>query len=275
MGLLMLPLFLSAQDNDPTVGDKTNVDRLVIPFSNEEEPKSLDVHLINGGVTVVGYEGAEVVVEAQSRKNGGRMTPTKDRGGLRPIVVNATGLYAEEHNNLVKVGLEKMNENADLLIKVPYETNLKLECINNGNIVVEGIKGEMNVNNINGDVTMKEVSGVVVAHALNGRVSVTLKEIVAEKNMSFTSMNGDIDVTLPQDTKAELKMETVNGQIFSDFEITMTPRSREPIVEDRRNEDGRYRLKFEKAVYGTINGGGPVFYFNSHNGEIMIRKGSE
>ena len=35
--------------------------------------------------------------------------------------------------------------------------------------------------------------------------------------MSFSSLNGTVDVTLPSDVKAKLMMKTNNGEIWSDF----------------------------------------------------------
>ena len=41
--------------------------------------------------------------------------------------------------------------------------------------------------------------------------------------MSFSTMNGDIDVSLPADTKARVKMKADNGEIYSDFEVQQEP----------------------------------------------------
>ena len=74
--------------------------------------------------------------------------------------------------------------------------------------------------------------------------------------MSFSSLNGDIDVTFPADLRANVKLETDNGDVYTDFDIQMQARSKEPIVEENREGGGRYRVKIDKAVYGAINGGG-------------------
>lgn len=279
IGLMIIaPLISSAQDYTGGIQTEPNeqVERLTVAFSNEEAPKTLQVHLINGGVTVIGYDGTEAIIEAksyQSRSQDGKRSG-RNRDGLRPLLLNATGLYAEEKNNVLNVGFEKMNSGADLTIKVPRQINLKLECINNAELVVENIEGEMNVSNLNGNVELKDVSGVVVANSINGEILATINEVTPEKSMSFVSMNGNVDVTLPADTKADLKMETVNGQIYSDFDVVMNSVSRDPIVDDRRDEDGITRVSFDKAIAGKINGGGPVFYFKNHSGEILIRKKS-
>jgi len=154
---------------------------------------------------------------------------------------------------------------------VPAETNVKLRATNNGNIEVEGISGEIDVNCLNGAVTVTNVSGAVLAHSLNGKVLVTLNRVTPNKPMSFSTLNGDVDVTLPADAKANLKLKSENGDIYSDFEISLSPAAREPVVKGTSGK-GKYKVSFDKAVTGTINGGGPEMQFTTLNGRIYIRK---
>jgi hypothetical protein len=43
-------------------------------------------------------------------------------------------------------------------------------------------------------------------------------------------------------------------------------------VEDGRGKGGKYRVKIDKTVHGTINGGGPEYQFTNFQGQIYIRK---
>ncbi|EDY82157.1 hypothetical protein VDG1235_1777 [Verrucomicrobiia bacterium DG1235] len=245
-----------------------NVDRLSIPFRNDSQ-KRLEANLLNGGITVVGYEGEEAIVEAK-RRNFEKESVSNN--GMRMIQLPSTGLFAEEFNNQIKVGSNALKATVDITIKVPFETSLSLNCVNKGDILIENITGEIEVQNVNGAITINNSSGAVLAHALNRDIVVTLNEVYPDKPMSFTSLNGDIDLTIPADTKAELKLQTFNGKIMSDFDIDVEARDKSPKITDGRPEGGRYRLEFEKAFYGSINGGGPQFIINTHNGVISIRK---
>jgi hypothetical protein len=44
------------------------------------------------------------------------------------------------------------------------------------------------------------------------------------------------------------------------------------VVEDSNSSHGRYRVQFDKATYGLINGGGPEIQLTTFNGNIYIRK---
>jgi DUF4097 and DUF4098 domain-containing protein YvlB len=85
-------------------------------------------------------------------------------------------------------------------------------------------------------------------------------------------MNGKIDVAFPPSLKANLVMRTDNGEIFSDFDVQLQANASKPTVEDTRGKGGKYKIKLDKAVYGTINGGGPEIQFKGFNGDIYIRK---
>jgi DUF4097 and DUF4098 domain-containing protein YvlB len=108
-----------------------------------------------------------------------------------------------------------------------------------------------------------------VAHSLNGGVVATFARVAPDKAMSFSSLNGDINVTLPGDTRARLKMKTDNGELYTDFDVQLE-RSQPKVTEE--NDHGRHRIKQDHTTYGTINGGGPEMQFTSFNGNIYIRK---
>jgi len=125
---------------------------------------------------------------------------------------------------------------------------------------------------VNGSVTLTGVSGTVVAHALNGKVLVTFNRVNPSKPMAFSSLNGDIDVTFPADLKANLVISSDRGDVFSDFDVAMAARAPQQVAEDSRSQDGRYHVKIDKTVRGTINGGGQEIQFRNFNGNIYIRK---
>ena len=66
LGLLFLLAGVAAfgQDGQP--------DRATVPFSDPSRPKSLHASLINGGITVKGYDGKDAIVEARPQGDSGR-----------------------------------------------------------------------------------------------------------------------------------------------------------------------------------------------------------
>ena len=133
------------------------------------------------------------------------------------------------------------------------------------------LDGAIDVENDNGSITLTDVAGSVLAHSLNGKVIATLKRVTPQQPMSFASMNGSVDVTLPPDTKANLKLRTDNGDVWTDFDVQMRPGSQSNVV-DTRNRGGRLRMDVDRSFVGTINGGGPDIELHTMNGSVYIRK---
>jgi|SRR3954451_18008580 hypothetical protein len=263
IGLLSAPLSFAA-----AVG---NGDRVAVPLSDPARPAFVKAHLLNGGIIVKGYEGKEVIVEARARA-GEDGDKESSSGGMRRIPINSTGLEVEEENNRVDIGAASTQRAIDLTISVPVHTSLSLHTVNDGDISVANVDGELDVNDVNGSVTLTGVSGTAVAHALNGKVLVTFNRISATKPMAFSSLNGDIDVTFPADLKANLVISSDRGEVFSDFDVALAARAPQQVAEDSRGQGGHYRVKIDKTVRGTINGGGPEIQFRNFNGNIYIRK---
>lgn len=271
-------------------------EKVTVPFSNPGKPGKIEVSNQRGSITIKGYSGQEVMVVATVREKkvgeedevhvelGERLRERivertkkvaeqdQKTAGLKKIPLpGSTGLTIEEENNTMEIRTSLMRQAVDLEIQVPSTTSLELSAMMGGSITVEGVNGDIDVNNMNGPIKLAAVSGTVLAHSLNGGIEVVFKEVTQGKPMSFSTMSGDIDVTLPASTKANLKMKTDYGEIFSDFEIKIDP-TPQKVSEEPQREGGRYRISFDKYYLGSINGGGPEYLLKTFQGDIMIRK---
>jgi hypothetical protein len=248
-------------------------EKATVPLDDPTRPAQIRAHLISGGIEVHGANVKNVLIEARSRSGERREPPPESAHGMRRLYLPGNaGLDVTEDNNVVNVKTSPSGGPADLVITVPRRSSLQLKCLNDGDIYVEQVDGEVDADDLNGKVTIKNVSGSVIAHSLNGSVLVTFDQIDPSKPMSFSTLNGDIDVTLPDNVKANVQMKTDNGEIYSDFEVKLDSGARILHGESGRERSGAYHLRFDRALHGTINGGGPEFQFTSFNGQIYIRK---
>lgn len=250
-------------------------EKATVPLHDPSRPARLRVNLMAGGITVHGADTRNVVVEAVSRggTRGDRESRADRVDGMHRLdLPGNSGLEVTEDDNVVQVKTSPRGTPADLVITVPRRSSLELRCMNDGNIEVDQVDGEIDANDLNGRITLKGVRGSVVAHSMNGAVLATLDRVDSGKPMSFSTMNGDIDVTLPADVKANVAMKTDNGEIYSDFDVKLESGTHMVQGESGRQPDGSYHLRFDRTQHGTINGGGPEFQFVSFNGQIYIRK---
>jgi hypothetical protein len=264
-------------------GQDASNDRVAIPFSDPGKPGLVKADLINGGIIVKGYEGKEVIVETRPRGHvvGEDEEEAEDEvedekpdkhAGMKLLKGGGGGLDIEESKNVMEISVQSWKADIDLTIQVPLNTSLELHTINNGDIKVENVSGEIEVANVNGAIILSRISGSAVAQTVNGDVTVTFTRLDGKKPLSLITLNGDVDVTLPATAKVDFKLKIDNqGEIYSDFELALQNKS-EKTVEDKRSHGGRYQVKIDKTVSGSINGGGQEITLNTFNGDILLRK---
>jgi DUF4097 and DUF4098 domain-containing protein YvlB len=200
-------------------------DRAVVPLTDPAKPALIKADVLMGSITVKGYDGKEVIVEAKIRERSltdvdeeddedeAAVRPVrpvedvravgdekdqeeKDKAakiaGMKKLGVISTGLEVEESNNVVSISAESWKYAVDITIQVPRASSLELHSTNDGDIVVENVSGEIEVENVNGSITLRNISGNAVVNTVNGDVTVTMTRVTPDKSMSFSSMNGDV-----------------------------------------------------------------------------------
>ena len=258
------------------VAQDTAPRRVTLPFRDATAPRKLIVDGLTGNVSIKGYDGKDAIIEYTGRGiffNRGVSAPPP--AGMRRLSPDRNDLNATEQNNVVRVNGAMLGR-TDLTIQVPVETSVTVNVFAGDAISIENISGEIEASNMAGPVTITNSSGSVVAHSMSGKITVALNKVTPDKSMSFSTMNGDIEVTLPADTKARLKMKTYNGEVFTDTDFDVKEEPGVSPVQETRTYKGktkvfRYRHG-DGSSYATINGGGPEYQFTTFNGHILIHK---
>jgi DUF4097 and DUF4098 domain-containing protein YvlB len=241
-------------------------DRVTVPFSNPNGSKSVRIETMQGDVVVKTHERNDVIVDTVGGSRRSNKRTPQEMEGLKRIDISGRGITAEESQNTILIK-SPFGPGDNLNVWVPSNVTLRVKTLG-GDVEVDGVQGELELNTTNGDVHARNVGGSVIGHSLNGDVIVTINR-VESKPMSFSTLNGDIDVTLPRDTKARLKLKADHGEVYTDFTMTLEPTQR---IEEKSKVDGKVKVRVDKTTYATINGGGPEIAFTTLNGEIKIRQ---
>ena len=256
-------------------------ERLVVPLSDPAKPAELEVSLVMGSIKVTGAATREVVIEASSRSEKEHemqkieSQPADregDRSGMRRIPNTAIGLEAEEEGNQVSISAQSWSRAVDLEIQVPVGSTVRLSTVNDGDIEVENIDGEVEVSNTNGEIHVRNVRGPVSASTVNGDVTVVFRGAMVAAPMAFSTLNGDVDVTFPADLKATVRLQSDNGEIYSDFDVDVTTENLKGNEEKKGKEKGRFHVIVSREMVGKINGGGPEILFKTFNGDVLLRR---
>jgi len=247
----------------------TAQETITVPLTNPSKPGLLKMSIINGSITVKGYSGNEVIVKA-TRIADSKSHTKKIKEGLKKISNSSLEFSATEYDNEVRVRSSMYSNTADFEIQVPKNFSLKISTVNNGDIYVENVNGAIDVSNVNGKITLKDISGSVSTNTVRGDIVVNFIKVTPNVAMAFSSLNGDIDVTFPKTIKANIKIKSDRGEIYTDFNLNST--ASKPKVTKSESEKGKsYRVKLEKWIEGSINGGGPEMLFKNFNGDVIIR----
>ncbi len=264
--------------------------QLTVPLSDPGKPYKLNASLLNGTIKVIGYEGKDIVIDVKqgserirkNRKNedGNEMNinlnihPSvgkESSNGMKKISgVAGLDVSARERNNTVTVSSDSWKGAITLTIKVPITgASLKLSTTNDGDILVSNVSGDIEVNNTNGSIHLENISGSAVANTVNGGVIGSFKSVDPKAAMAFSTLNGNVDITFPSVFKANAKLKSDMGEMYTDFDIEAD--KSQPKV-NKTSQSGMYRVNIENWVYGKINGGGPELMMKNMNGNIYIRK---
>lgn len=259
-------LLLAGPNMAVAQSESQDAERIVIPLSSPTEPAVLDIELFQGSVTVTGYEGTEIIIETD-RPGFSEPQRAPNREGLRSIGNTSRGFTAEEQNNVVSIragGLLPTN----IAVTAPIRTSVKVNTVNGFDMTIANVTGDHELSNVNGGITANDIGGTVVANATNGALNVSFSEVAPDRPMSFTTLNGFIDVSLPADTNADLSINTNRGEILTDFDVEVQPSQAEV---ERDDSGGRFRVKVNQDVRAKLGDGGPEYRFRTFNGDVVIR----
>jgi hypothetical protein len=224
-----------------------------------EPGKTLEIRNVNGAIHAAPTSGNEVVVTAV--KSGRRSDPSEVRIEVVPhdggVTICAVYPSKDDRPNECKPGGGRNNtSNNDVdvafTVQVPARVDFVAATVN-GDVQIRDLSGDVQANTVNGDVDVT-AAGLVEAETVNGSVHATMGRADWTGAMQFKTVNGSITVQIPANLSAVLDASTVNGDIESDFPITV---------------QGRFG---PRHLHGTIGDGGRQLRLETVNGGIEIRK---
>lgn len=244
---------------------------------------------IEGDVEVEAYDGNTIEIEIQKeiRARGtadlkqGMDEVTVDfsegDGYLRARLVTPYNRYREKDDPLACGWSWENHGNRvdyrfrlDFKVKVPRGISVKISTVNDSDLFIKGVQGEIYANNVNGDVELTDIGANTKANTVNGKIEVNYLSM-PEEFAEFQTVNGDIEVYAPKNSNAVYTFETRYGEVFSDFDFS---KKLAPKMVSTRAKRGGTMYKIAHANSYQVGDGGPSFEFKTLNGDILVRKGN-
>lgn len=102
----------------------------------------------------------------------------------------------------------------DYHLRVPRQARLAGLRTVSGDVVVREVEGDLEAHTLNGDIVARGGAGSVVAQGVNGDVRVSLRALPpADGRLQLETINGDVELELPENAGADLELSTVAGRI--------------------------------------------------------------
>ncbi len=187
-----------------------------VKLSAPDKPATLTLDMPWADIRIVGVDGDTITVQSSLNQKSNK--PARP-GALRRLD-NEVSFELSEKDNVVSLTLAGDNpwagHDAEFRISVPRSIALSLKTQAGGDLQVRGVEGDIDVENMNGEVKLEGLVGAATINTMNGEVRVVYAK-APQKPVSIVSMNGEVELRVPADTKANIRMSTQNGSILTDF----------------------------------------------------------
>jgi hypothetical protein len=220
--------------------------------------QTLEIKGVNGAIDASGAAEGEVRVSKRGRHSdpaGVEMKVVEHAGG-----VTVCALYPSPEgsapNECVpgKGGRTNTRDNdvdVHFVVAVPPGVRFVARTVN-GSVDATSLSGDVEAHTVNGSVNVSS-SGNVEAQTVNGTINASAGRADWSGRVSFQTVNGSITLALPADASADIEAHTVNGEIVSEFPVSVQRLSR-------------------NSLSGTIGGGGRQLKLQTVNGAVKLKK---
>jgi DUF4097 and DUF4098 domain-containing protein YvlB len=201
---------------------------------------------ISGDVRVSGYDGDSIIVNGMKKGRDSDKVEVEDKSTDSRVDIGVR--YPKRCDCDASIRFE---------VQVPRSMSYVFDGISSvsGDVEISGVTGRVHASAVSGDVRVKNVSGAVSASAVSGDVEVTVDRLEAASDMKFSSVSGDVSVSVPSSLDAEVELSSFSGSIKTDFPIEV------------RNEKHGSR----SSARGKVGDGSTRLTMSSVSGDLSLR----
>lgn len=220
----------------------------------------LEIKGVNGRVRVEPAPGDEVEVRAQAR--GRRSDPSEVRiervdhdEGVTFCAVYPTPSGERENycapGDGGRMNVQRNDVEVEFTVLLPATVRFAGRTVN-GDVEARDLASDLTLRTVNGDVEVA-TTGYAEARTVNGSIDARMGRMDPEGGLRFETVNGSIELDLPDDVDADVDARWVNGGLESDLPLHV---------------QGRVSRQRARGVLGD---GGPALSLSTVNGSIRLR----
>jgi hypothetical protein len=168
---------------------------------------------VNGSVHVDGWDRDEVEVSAVK-------TSTSESRDVQQVKIEVDN---SKPGQIAVHTLYPKGQGAEVAVEyhvhVPYRVLLGSIGTVNGSVIVRGVEGGGELRSVNGNVEVSNSSGRFSERTTNGDIRLELHELLEGGPMNLETVNGSVLLGLPAGARADLKVLSMNGNVYSELPV--------------------------------------------------------
>lgn len=178
-------------------------------------------------------------------------------------------LNIETDSNSIRISNSTQRNIIYIEIAVPPSFSVQASTAHLGRFMIKDISGNLDLNNYSGNIYLHDVAGAISAQSTrNGSISVKFVKIKPQNPIVLTTYGGNLNLSLPAETGADLRMRSELGIVESDFPIDQTLQTSDNLASppDQNSEPP------VNWIDTKLGKGGPLLLLQTIRGDIVIKK---
>ena len=219
----------------------------------------VSVSNVNGSINVIAWDQNEVkLVAIKTADTKEHLQDVQIQIDARPDYISIETDYGDDRT--WKGDSDKRWRNNDK-VTVEYELNVprtatlnEIETVN-GSVTLADFSNFVKVSAVNGTVRASNLRGTADLSTVNGEVVADFDKLATGSTIALETVNGRVNLTIPSDSNATVKAESLNGVISNDFGLP--------------NRRGKY---VGNSLHGRLGRGDATIKLESVNGPLNVKR---
>ncbi len=215
----------------------------------------ISISNVNGSITIEAWDKNEVKLEAiKTADSRERLSQVNIEIDSKPDSLRIETQFGYRNNgNWNCYGSCRLS--VEYRLTVPRTAMLnEIETVN-GSVAISDMTNYTKASAVNGTVKAINLRGTAYIETVNGTSEVSFDSLNDDSRINLTTVNGQVNLTIPSDSDATLKAESVNGRIANDFGLTV--------------RKGKY---VGRDLYGKVGDGRAKINLESVNGGLIVKR---
>jgi DUF4097 and DUF4098 domain-containing protein YvlB len=239
------------------LGDETERFEQTYPLSANGR---ISVSNVNGSITVNAWDRNEVrLVAVKSADSKERLAEVQIRVDAKPDYLSVETDYGDwKTRNNSDRWHNGSNLKVDFELTVPRGASLNEVETVNGSVSVSDFSNFTKISAVNGNVRATNLRGTANLSTVNGEVFADFDRLESGSKIVLDTVNGRVNLSIPSDSSATLRADSVNGSISNDFGLPV--------------HKGQY---VGRDLYGRLGAGEVQVKLSSVNGPLSIGRNKD